>query len=87
MDTWVTGRLLYTRDTSRWTDDERYHADLEERKMIFTNFTSFDEGRSRVFIKRYETTHEASLETVRHNRLIEFLYKMKRVYRKINKDK
>ena len=44
---WNQGRLLLTNETKRWTQGQKDHADDREKRMVFCNFTSTDEGRGR----------------------------------------
>jgi len=45
-----TGRLLLTKQTSRWSDEQKKEADYLERRRVFKNFSGEDEGRCREFI-------------------------------------
>ena len=44
---WNQGRLLLTNETKRWTQGQKDHADDREKRMVFCNFTSTDEGSGR----------------------------------------
>ncbi len=47
---WQQGYLLKTPETSSWSQERWDRTSLEERKRVFSNFTSEDRGRSRTLI-------------------------------------
>lgn len=44
------GRLLNTRVTLRWSEEQRADADALERRLVFSGFHSEDQGRGRVLV-------------------------------------
>jgi len=44
---WLQGRTLSTARTRQWTKEQWNRNDLIERCMVFTNFSSADEGKGR----------------------------------------
>lgn len=63
-DFFSQGRLIETRHTARWSQEEKNDAELSERCRVFYGFTVKDEGRSRVYIGQCHTP-EAAKELVR----------------------
>lgn len=70
---WTEGRLLNTMQTIRWTDEQRQEADYEERCRAFRNFTWIDNGKSRIFIKRFDTPDTCTKAVMNHNLIINFV--------------
>lgn len=56
---WSQGRLLLTRTTAKWSEEEFYRGKFQEEKMVFTNFTSSDKGKSRKLICICESSEDA----------------------------
>lgn len=87
MTRWSTGYLLLTRDTKKWTNEQKSEANEIEQHLIFKHFSSRDAGKSRVLIKKCETKHEARNTTARHNNLCETVDTLKKIYKNIQRDK
>jgi len=66
---WSRGMLLDTPTTRRWDDREKADVDAIERRTIFRKFSTRDDGKSRVFIKRCDTINQAIDECRRHNEI------------------
>jgi len=45
-----TGKLLITKQTSKWSKQQRDEGQREEERRIFFNFSARDEGRSRGYV-------------------------------------
>lgn len=58
---WQQGRLLATATVSRWTEAQKADASAIERKLVFSNFTVRDEGKSRKLVARFEREEDALL--------------------------
>ncbi len=44
---WKRGRTLITAQTKRWSKEEMEENNKIEKSIVFSDFTSYDEGRSR----------------------------------------
>lgn len=58
---WSRGRLLITRNTERWSAEEKELADRIERLRVFAYFRADDEGRSRVLVATCQNEDDARL--------------------------
>lgn len=67
---WQQGRLLLTRRTRKWSDAERNRVDYGERCMAFVNFSSVDEGRSRILVYKYGSPGECAEAVYEHNKVV-----------------
>lgn len=47
MKMWSRGRLLMTNQTNHWPVSVRIEAEKREKEIIYTNFSSTDQGRAR----------------------------------------
>lgn len=47
---WQQGRLLMTKITKRWSEEEKEETDKQEKLRVFVRFSGADEGRSRELI-------------------------------------
>lgn len=64
---WQQGRLLLTKVTRNWNQSTWEFADNDEKHYAFVNFTSQDEGRSRVCIYRFDSPQECEKAVQEHN--------------------
>ena len=74
--------LLDTPTTRRWDDREKADVDAIERRTIFRKFSTRDDGKSRVFIKRCDTINQAIDECRRHNEIVDKMYRLNRILMK-----
>ena len=58
---WHQGRTLSTEQTRRWTKDEFASNEARERRMVFSNFSATDQGRSRQLVAVFEREEDARL--------------------------
>ncbi len=58
---WTQGVTLVTRDTRQWSAEQIAANDAHERRMVFVNFSSSDEGRGRRLIATCEREEDAQL--------------------------
>jgi hypothetical protein len=58
---WQQGSLLHTANVSRWPEAQQIAQAQTERKLVFSNFTARDEGKSRRLIARFEREEDARL--------------------------
>ena len=61
------GTTLRTRHTALWTKEQMKENDYIENCMVFSNFTDIDDGKSRVFVARFDNPHEALEAVALHN--------------------
>jgi len=71
------GQLLLTPSTKHWGGKRIIQAQEEEAKMAFTNFRVQDSGKSRIFIKRFNTAEECVIYINDYNSKIRKLKKVK----------
>jgi len=64
---WEQGRLLNTRETKRWSEEQRAKANATEHRMAFAHFSAVDEGRGRVCVFVYDTPEECINAVNEHN--------------------
>jgi hypothetical protein len=76
---WQQGRLLMTVVTKRWSEESRADHDAFEKRKIFCNFYTDDQGRGREFVAEARSAEDAEF-IVRacnsHYELVEALYDM-----------
>lgn len=58
---WTQGITLMTAQTRRWNQDQIRVSNSVEAKMMFANFTSEDQGRSRRFLAKFEDEKDAEV--------------------------
>ena len=58
---WRQGFLIATAQVLKWPESSRAFASEHERKCVFANFETRDEGRSRVLIGKFERAEDAAL--------------------------
>lgn len=68
---WEQGRLLDTKETLRWSGEERYMADLRERCKIYVGFDEKDQGRSRHRIAKCDDIVTTERMVAEHNAMID----------------
>lgn len=68
---WQQGRLLLTNRTRRWSQEEKYRTDISEKKMLFTRFSGFDEGRGRILLWVFESAEDCEQAVKFHNEQLE----------------
>lgn len=68
---WQQGRLLQTTQTKKWSKEERLAAHNEELCMVFKYFSDVDQGRSREFITRCQSSDQAAKVVHEHNALMD----------------
>jgi len=64
---WSQGRVLMTKETRRWTLEQIAEANMIERRMVLSDFTSMDKGRGRELIASCENSDNAVLIVTLHN--------------------
>lgn len=64
---WQIGRVLRTRTTLRYSREEFEEAEKTEKKSSFVNFSSLDEGRSRILLFFYSSEYACKRAVNRHN--------------------
>ena len=64
---WQQGKLLLTNTTLRWSEEQKDKAEFLERCLAFVNFSPEDQGKSRIYIYRFESPKECSKAVKEHN--------------------
>jgi hypothetical protein len=57
MRMWSRGRLLQTRDVKKWSKEKQLAANALEQLCVYSNFSSTDQGKSRVLICHVNRDH------------------------------
>ncbi len=73
---WRQGFVLFTNGTKRWSDEQMKENNEHEGRIVFSNFTEADQGRSRKRVCVCETKEDAALIAAAPNmlRLLQFIF-------------
>lgn len=54
---WLRGKTLFTNGTRNWSKEALEKSDREEGRLIFSNFSASDEGKSRQLVCQLNAAH------------------------------
>ncbi len=74
------GYLMDTRNTRRWTKEERFHGNYAEQCRLFKNQSSRDDGKSRILVSVFSTPEDAFMAMNEYNNALE---KLKEIQKRI----
>ena len=64
---WQQGKLLDTRITREFSEEQRQEAIEREKECCFIDFGCEDEGRGRTFVYKYKTAKKCKEAIKKHN--------------------
>lgn len=84
---WSQGFLINNIRTIAWSRVDRQEINYEEKCRAFRRFTIADQGRSRIFIKSFNTPEECKEAINNHNEIVNFVSRVAKALNLVEKYK